>query len=148
VNGLSLSVNDRFIRAWQLSFKEGKTTTTFALKDKDMPFTATIAIPPLLLVASIFGFSATTVAKQVSEDPASITGTVVDMHVSINPEWTVTNRFADIATDGTFEFKALAPGIYSLDVGINGYIPTPDSPQALLVERDRRNVIIHMARSP
>jgi hypothetical protein len=70
------------------------------------------------------------------------------MHVSINPEWTVTNRLADIATDGTFEFKALAPGIYSLNVGINGYIPSPDSPQALLVERDRRNVIIHMARSP
>ena len=78
MSGLSLSVNDRFIRPWQLSFKEGKTTTTFALKDKDMPFTATIAIPPLLLVASTFGSSATTVAKQVSEDPASITGTVVD----------------------------------------------------------------------
>lgn len=43
-----------------------------------MPFTATIALPPVLLVASIFGFSATTVAKQVSEDPATITGTVVD----------------------------------------------------------------------
>jgi hypothetical protein len=71
-----------------------------------------------------------------------------DMHVTIKPEWTVTNRLTSIAPDGTFEFKTLAPGIYSLDVGINGYSPTPDSPQALLVERDRRNVIIRMTRSP
>jgi hypothetical protein len=70
------------------------------------------------------------------------------MHASINPEWTVDSRLTDIAPDGSFEFKTLAPGIYSLHVGINGYTPTPGSSQALLVERDRRNVIIHMIRSP
>jgi hypothetical protein len=70
------------------------------------------------------------------------------MHVSINSEWTADNRLTDIAPDGTFEFTTLAPGIYSLNVGINGYTPTSDWPQALLVDRDRRNVIIHMARSP
>lgn len=70
------------------------------------------------------------------------------MHVTINPEWTATNRLADIAPDGTFEFNALAPGIYSLAVGLNGYAPTPDSPQQVLVEHDRRDVILHMARSP
>jgi hypothetical protein len=69
-------------------------------------------------------------------------------HVTINPQWTVTNRVTSIASDGTFEFKTLAPGIYSLDVGINGYTPTADSPHKILVESDRRNVIIHMARSP
>jgi hypothetical protein len=52
-----------------------------------------------------------------------------------------------IASDGTFEFKTLAPGIYSLMVGINGYTPTADSPHKILVESNRRNVIIHMARS-
>jgi hypothetical protein len=61
---------------------------------------------------------------------------------------TVDNRLTDIAPDGSFEFTTLAPGIYSLNVGINGYTPTADWPQALLVERDRRNVIIHMAPSP
>jgi hypothetical protein len=70
------------------------------------------------------------------------------MHVTINPDWTVTNRLTSIASDGAFEFKTLAPGIYSLNVGINGYIPTADSPQKILVESDRRNVTIHMTRSP
>jgi hypothetical protein len=69
-------------------------------------------------------------------------------HVSINPDWTVYNRLTSIASDGTFEIKALAPDVYSLNVGINGYTPTASSPKRLLVEGDRRNVIIHMARSP
>ena len=43
-----------------------------------MPFTAKIAIPPLLLAASIFGFATTTTAKQTSENSATITGTVID----------------------------------------------------------------------
>jgi protocatechuate 3,4-dioxygenase beta subunit len=69
------------------------------------------------------------------------------MHVSVNAEWTA-SRLTEIAPDGTFAFTTLPPGIYSLNVGINGYAPTADSPQELLVERDRPNVIIHMARSP
>lgn len=70
------------------------------------------------------------------------------MHVTITPDWTVYNRLTSIAADGTFEIKALAPDVYSLNVGINGYTPTASSPKRLLVESDRRNVIIHMARSP
>jgi hypothetical protein len=70
------------------------------------------------------------------------------VHVTINPQWAVTNRVTPIAPDGSFEFQTLAPDVYSLDVGINGYTPTYDSPHEILVERDRRNVIIHMARSP
>lgn len=70
------------------------------------------------------------------------------MHVTINPEWTVYNRLTGIAADGTFEIKGLAPDIYSLGVGITGYTSTASSPQKILVESDRRNVIIHMARSP
>jgi hypothetical protein len=70
------------------------------------------------------------------------------MHVTINTEWAANNHLADIAPDGTFEFKALAPRIYSLSVGMNGYAPVPDSPKELLVEHDRHDVIIHMARSP
>jgi hypothetical protein len=70
------------------------------------------------------------------------------MHVTINSQWTVTNRVTLIAPDGSFEFRTLAPGIYSLMVGINGYTPRDDSPRQFLVERNRRNVIIHMARSP
>jgi hypothetical protein len=70
------------------------------------------------------------------------------MHVTINPEWTVYNRLTSIAADGTFEIKALAPDIYSLGVGINGYTATSDSPKRLLVENDRYNVIIRMTRSP
>jgi Carboxypeptidase regulatory-like domain len=70
------------------------------------------------------------------------------MHVSINSEWTVINRLADIASDGTFEFKALGPGIYNLAVGLNGYAPTPDSPRQILVDHDRPGVIVHMARAP
>jgi len=70
------------------------------------------------------------------------------MHVTINPQWTVTNRVTPIASDGSFEFQTLAPGIYSLMVGINGYTPTDDSPNKILVERDRRNEIIRVARSP
>jgi carboxypeptidase family protein len=70
------------------------------------------------------------------------------MHVTINPEWTVTNRLTPIASDGTFAFNTLAPGIYSLTVGINGYKPTDDSPHRLLVDNDRSNILIRMARSP
>jgi hypothetical protein len=70
------------------------------------------------------------------------------MHATIKTEWAVNNRLADVAPDGTFEFKALAPGIYNVSVAINGYAPTPDSPKELLIEHDRRNVVIHMARSP
>jgi hypothetical protein len=68
--------------------------------------------------------------------------------VTIKSEWTVNNRLADVAPDGAFELNALAPGIYNLWVGMNGYVPTPDSSQQLLVDHDRRNVIVHMARSP
>lgn len=70
------------------------------------------------------------------------------MHVTINPDWTVYNRLTSIAADGTFEIKALAPDVYSLGVGINGYAPTAGSPKNILVESDRHDVIIHMARSP
>ena len=69
------------------------------------------------------------------------------MHVSIRSEWAADNRLTDIASDGSFEFKTLAPGIYFLNVGITGYTPAADTPRELLVERDRRNVVIHMARS-
>ena len=69
------------------------------------------------------------------------------MHVTINPQWTVLNRVTPIASDGSFEFQTLAPGIYSLMPGINRYTPTDDSPHKILVEHDRRNVIIHMTRS-
>lgn len=67
------------------------------------------------------------------------------MHVTISPEWTGYNRLTDIAADGSFEFKALAADVYSLDVGINGYTPTADSPHKILVKSDRRDVIIQMA---
>jgi len=70
------------------------------------------------------------------------------MHVTINPDWTVYNRLTDIAPDGTFVFKAVAPGVDSLELGIPGYAPAAGSSQRILVEGDRRNVIIHMARSP
>jgi hypothetical protein len=70
------------------------------------------------------------------------------MHVTINREQTRDNRLADIGPDGTFEFNALAPGIYHLEIGINGYQSPADSPQEILVDHDRHNVIIHMARSP
>jgi protocatechuate 3,4-dioxygenase beta subunit len=69
------------------------------------------------------------------------------MHVSVNTEW-MNDRLADIAPDGAFEFKGLAPGIYNLAVGVNGYAPIQDSPLELLVDHHRRGVIIHMARSP
>jgi hypothetical protein len=71
----------------------------------------------------------------------------VGMHVTINPQWTVLNRVTPIASDGSFEFQTLAPGVYSLMAGINRYAPTDDSPHKILVERDRRNVIIRMTRS-
>jgi hypothetical protein len=70
------------------------------------------------------------------------------MHVTMNPDWTVTNRMTVIASDGTFEFRSLAPGIYSLNMAIKGYTPTANSPRKILVESDRRNVILHMAQSP
>ena len=70
------------------------------------------------------------------------------MHVSLRSEWAANSRLTDIASDGTFEFKTLSPGIYSLNVGIAGYTPTADAPRELLIERDRRDVVIHMARSP
>lgn len=70
------------------------------------------------------------------------------MHVRITPEWTVYNRLTNIASDGTFEFKSLAPDVYSLNVGIKGYTPTADSPQKIRVQSDRRNLVIRMARSP
>jgi protocatechuate 3,4-dioxygenase beta subunit len=69
------------------------------------------------------------------------------MHVSIWSEWAADNRLTDIASDGSFEFKTLAPGIYSLNAAIVGYTPTADTARELLVERDRRDVVIHMARS-
>jgi hypothetical protein len=69
------------------------------------------------------------------------------MHVSINPEHSANNRLADIAADGTFEFNALAPGIYNLAIGMNGYESPADLPQEVLVDHDRRDVIIHMTRS-
>jgi hypothetical protein len=70
------------------------------------------------------------------------------MHVTIGPEWSGFSRLADIAADGSFEFKALTADVYSLDAGVNGYTPTADSPHQILVESDRRDVIIHMARTP
>jgi protocatechuate 3,4-dioxygenase beta subunit len=69
------------------------------------------------------------------------------MHASIGTEWAADNRLTDIASDGSFEFKTLARGIYFLSVGIPGYTLAADTPRELLVERDRRNVVFDMARS-
>jgi Carboxypeptidase regulatory-like domain len=69
------------------------------------------------------------------------------MHVTLGTEWAADNRLTDIASDGSFEFKTLARGIYFLSVGIPGYTLAADTPRELLVERDRHNVVIHMARS-
>jgi hypothetical protein len=124
-----------------------------------MPSAAPISMSALLLALSVCGFAAATTAKQASEDPAgfTVTGRIElpdkedippGMHVSINTEWSVSDHLAEIAPDGTFEFKALAPGIYNLAVGVNGYAPAQDSPLELLVDHHRRGVIIHMARSP
>jgi len=62
-----------------------------------MPFTATVAIRPLLLAASIFGFAATTTAKPLSEESASITGTVID-----EPGGQSANRVAAIHKQAVF----------------------------------------------
>jgi hypothetical protein len=70
------------------------------------------------------------------------------MHATINSDHTSDNRLADIAPDGTFEFNALAPGIYHVGIGVNGYNSPEDSPQEILVDHDRRDVVIRMTRSP
>jgi Carboxypeptidase regulatory-like domain len=70
------------------------------------------------------------------------------MHVTMNREQATHNRLADIAPDGSFEFTALAPGIYYLAIGINGYQSPENSPQEILVDHDRRDVVIQLARLP
>jgi Carboxypeptidase regulatory-like domain len=68
-------------------------------------------------------------------------------HANIRPDWTVDNRLAEIGSDGTFEFKSLSPGIYHLHATIVGYQESQDSPPELLINRDRRNIVIHMITS-
>jgi hypothetical protein len=205
------------------------TRTDFALKDKDMPFTAKIARPPLLLAASISSFSATTVATQVSKVSANITGTIVDDsgrptkdatvyvysarlkkgYAIVCPTcWIDCGKRAETDAQGKFTIADLNPDLkFRLLIIKDGFTATAkggvdpaqgrlqpiklyrrvlspdeskivhglvtdaagnpragaliepvgaiqsdgtmlDSPQQVLVDHDRREVILHMARSP
>ncbi len=69
-------------------------------------------------------------------------------HATLKPDWTIYDRISDIAADGSFAFTAVAPDVYALNAGIRGYMASADSPQNILVDGNRGDVVIHMVKSP
>jgi hypothetical protein len=65
-----------------------------------------------------------------------------DMHVTLSSDAGFDNQIAPVAADGSFEFRGLAKGIYSIEPGIHGYKPRDEFYGEVLVDRDGKSITI------
>jgi len=69
-----------------------------------------------------------------------------DMHVTLAADKAWDSQIAPIAPDGHFEFRGLAPGVYTLAPAVRGYRP-PEGFGEMLVQHDVPDLQIRMERA-
>jgi len=57
-------------------------------------------------------------------------------------------QMTSLATDGKFEFTGLAPDVYVLGAGVRGYRPPEGETGEVLVDHDRKDVVIRIEPTP
>lgn len=68
-----------------------------------------------------------------------------DMHVTLSSDAGFDNQIATLAQDGSFEFRGLSSGVYSIAPGVRGYSATSDFSGEVLMDRDGKSIVIPMS---
>jgi hypothetical protein len=71
-----------------------------------------------------------------------------EMHVTLTADQGTDTQMAVIAPDGSFEFKGLVKGVYSISAGVKGYSASYGATTEVLVNRDRKDVVIRVEADP
>jgi hypothetical protein len=66
-----------------------------------------------------------------------------DMHVTISADQAWDSQVVTIDSEGTFEFRGLPAGVFSVDAGLRGY-HSPDRVTEVLVNRNIDNLVLRM----
>ena len=66
-----------------------------------------------------------------------------DMHVTISADQAWDSQVVTIDSEGTFEFRGLPAGVFSVDAGLRGY-HSPDRVTEVLVNRNIDNLVLSM----
>lgn len=68
-----------------------------------------------------------------------------DMHVTLSSDAGFDSQIVVLAEDGSFEFRGLAKGVYSIAPGVRGYKPTDGFYGEVLVDRDGKSIRVPMS---
>jgi hypothetical protein len=68
-----------------------------------------------------------------------------DMHVTLSSDAGFDSQIETIAQDGSFEFRGLSKGVYSIAPGVRGYKPKGDFYGEVLINRDGKSIVIPMS---
>jgi hypothetical protein len=71
-----------------------------------------------------------------------------DMHVTLSSDMSFDSQVTALGADGSFEFRGLSKGVYSVAAGIRGYRPADDFYGEVLVNSDRKIMVIPMTPVP
>ena len=71
-----------------------------------------------------------------------------DNRVTLGADWGTDAQMTSLVTDGTFEFKGLARGVYSLAPALRSYKLADGATGEVLVDRDRKEVVLRMEPTP
>src|ERR1017187_43541 len=93
----------------------------------------------------------------IASSPLTLRGRVVltdgkpippDIRVTLGADWGTDAQMTSLVTDGTFEFKGLARGVYSLAPALRSYKLADGATGEVLVDRDRKEVVLRMEPTP
>jgi hypothetical protein len=68
-----------------------------------------------------------------------------DMHVTLSSDAGFDSQIATVAEDGSFEFRGLSKGVYSIAPGVRGYKPKDDFYGEVLINRDGKSIVVPMS---
>jgi len=71
-----------------------------------------------------------------------------EMRVTIASDSIMDSQMVTLGPDGTFEFKGLAKGVYELMPGVRNYQLADGDTGEVLVDRDRKNVVLRVEPRP
>jgi hypothetical protein len=71
-----------------------------------------------------------------------------DMHVTLSSDAAFDTQIATVAEDGSFEFRGLPKGVYSIAPGVRGYKPKDGFYGEVLINRDGKSIVVPMSPAP
>lgn len=67
-----------------------------------------------------------------------------DMHMTLSSDAAFDSQIVTIASDGSFEFRGLSKGVYSIAPGVRGYNAAGDFYSEVLINHDGQNITVPM----